>query len=70
MYRPWYVETITTVPKDIVIVLDVSASMGLHDFESGENYLKVAKEAVDILVDTLSPKDRVREPATKLVRPF
>ena len=60
-------DTITTVPKDIVIVLDVSASMGNNDFETGGNFLKVAKEAVDILVDTLSSKDRVRELVTQLI---
>ena len=52
-------EPITRVPNDIVVALDVSASMQ-HSFgKSGKTYLNLAKEAVTTLIETLSPKDRV-----------
>ena len=59
MLRPWYVETITAVPKDIVVAMDVSNSMDLSFATSGKTYLNLAKEAVQTLISTLNPEDRV-----------
>ena len=51
-YRPFYVETATPEAKDVVLVVDISASM------TGEN-LYIAKEAAKTVLDTMNPKDQV-----------
>ena len=51
-FRPFYVETATPEPKDVVLVLDTSGSM------SGSR-LTVAKEAAKTVVSTMNPRDRV-----------
>ena len=56
-YRPWYVEAATPSSKDVIMLVDISGSM-LNDFE-GRNYLFIAKEAAETVLDTLNPKDRV-----------
>ena len=53
--RPWYVETATPIPKDIVVVLDRSGTM------SHGQSMKTAKDAAKTVVGTLNPKDRVRQ---------
>ena len=52
-FRPWYVETATPIPKDIVVVLDRSGTMSL-----GQS-MTMAKDAAKTVVGTLNPKDRV-----------
>ena len=51
--RPWYVTTATPSPKNIVILLDSSTSMGYH------NNLDAAKDTAKIVVSTLNPEDKV-----------
>ena len=51
--RPWYVTTATPSPKNIVILLDSSTSMGYH------NNLDAAKGTAKIVVSTLNPEDKV-----------
>ena len=53
-YRPFYVETATPEAKDVVLVIDTSASM------TGED-LAIAKEAAKTVLDTMNPKDQVTE---------
>ena len=62
-YRPFYVETATPEAKDVVLVVDISASM------TGEN-LYIAKEAANTVLDTMNPKDQVgdKKHATDLSR--
>ena len=51
-YRPFYVETATPETKDVVLVIDTSASM------TGEKF-NIAKEAAKTVLDSLNPKDQV-----------
>ena len=51
-YRPYYVETATPEAKDVVLVIDTSASM------VGEK-MYIAKEAAKTVLDTMNPKDQV-----------
>ena len=51
-YRPFYVETATPDAKDVVLVIDISASM------TGDK-LYTAKEATKTVLDTLNPRDQV-----------
>ncbi|KAL9960894.1 hypothetical protein ACROYT_G034402 [Oculina patagonica] len=51
-FRPWYVETTTPEPKDVVLVIDTSGSMR-------NTLLNVAKEAAAAVLSTLNPRDRV-----------
>ncbi|KAJ7382932.1 hypothetical protein OS493_031707 [Desmophyllum pertusum] len=52
-YRPWYVETATPEPKDVVLVIDTSGSMST-------TLMNVAKEAANTVLSTMNPRDRVR----------
>lgn len=51
-YRPFYVSTTTSVPRDVVVALDISNSM------RGEK-LNEARRAVLTVMETLSVKDNV-----------
>ncbi len=51
-FRPWYVETATPEPKDVVLVIDTSGSMGT-------TLLNLAKEAAKTVLNTMNPRDRV-----------
>ena len=53
VYRPWYVEASTPVPKDIIIIIDRSGSM------NDDNHMSTAKEAAKTVIGTLNPNDRV-----------
>ncbi|XP_070554595.1 VWFA and cache domain-containing protein 1-like [Ptychodera flava] len=56
-YRPWYVETATPEPKNVVIVIDKSSSMSIqHD---GRTLMQIAKEAAITVVETMNPNDKV-----------
>ncbi|ELU01004.1 hypothetical protein CAPTEDRAFT_222126 [Capitella teleta] len=56
-FRPWYVEAATPEPKDVVIVIDVSGSMG--GTHNKRTLLSIAKEAAKTVIATLNPNDRV-----------
>ena len=51
-FRPWYVETATPEPKDVVLVIDTSGSML-------SALMNVAKEAAKTVLNTMNPRDRV-----------
>ena len=51
-FRPFYVETATPEPKDVVLVIDTSGSMG-------GNKILLAKEAAKTVLSTMNPRDRV-----------
>ena len=51
-FRPFYVETATPEPKDVVLVIDHSGSM------TGQRII-VAKEAAKTVLRTMNPRDRV-----------
>ena len=51
-FRPWYVETATPEPKDVVLVIDTSGSMTTA-------LMNVAKEAAKTVLSTMNPRDRV-----------
>ena len=57
--RPWYVETATPEPKDVVIVIDRSSVMQLQSSSDQKTLMDVATEAARTVVDTLTPNDRV-----------
>ncbi|PFX25481.1 VWFA and cache domain-containing protein 1 [Stylophora pistillata] len=50
--RPWYVETAIPEPKDVVLVVDTSGSIGT-------NLMNITKEAAKILFSTMNPRDRI-----------
>ncbi|XP_078384871.1 VWFA and cache domain-containing protein 1-like [Oculina patagonica] len=52
-FRPFYVETATPEPKDVVLVIDRSGSM------REEGRIKVAREATKTLLSTMNPRDRI-----------
>ncbi|KAK3750190.1 hypothetical protein QZH41_015424, partial [Actinostola sp. cb2023] len=56
-YRPWYVATATPEPKHVVIVIDVSGSMG--SYYEGETRMQLARQAAKTVLDTLNPRDKV-----------
>ena len=58
-HRPWYVAAAVPEPKDVVIVIDRSGSMLSAVRGTGRTRLDIAKEAVNIVLDTLNPTDRV-----------
>ena len=51
-FRPFYVETATPEPKDVVFVIDTSGSM--HG-----NKILLAKAAAKTVLSTMNPRDRV-----------
>ena len=51
--RPWYVTTATPLPKNIIILLDCSTSMGFND------NLEAAIRTSEIVLTTLNPEDKV-----------
>ena len=60
-YRPYYVETATPEAKDVVLVIDASASM------VGEK-MYIAKESAKTVLDTMNPKDQVSgQPTNQLM---
>ncbi|XP_006822257.1 VWFA and cache domain-containing protein 1-like [Saccoglossus kowalevskii] len=56
-YRPWYVETKSPHPKNIVIVLDNSGSMRQN--HGGRTLMEFAKESIKTVLYTLNPNDKV-----------
>lgn len=51
--RPWYVTTATPSPKNIIILLDCSTSMGSN------GNLEAAIRSSEIVLTTLNPEDKV-----------
>ena len=60
-HRPWYVAAAVPEAKDVVIVIDQSGSMGITVDGTGRTRLDIVKEAVNAVLDTLYPTDRVRK---------
>ena len=56
--RPWYVQGISPEPKDIVIVIDRSSSM--TETHGGKTLMEIAVGAASTVLDSVNPKDRVR----------
>ncbi|XP_077994463.1 VWFA and cache domain-containing protein 1-like [Glandiceps talaboti] len=56
-FRPWYVETATPDPKNVVIVIDRSGSMD-EDYE-GRTLMHIAKDAATSVLGTMNPSDKV-----------
>ncbi|ELT90476.1 hypothetical protein CAPTEDRAFT_196421 [Capitella teleta] len=56
-FRPWYVEAATPEPKDVVVVIDVSGSMNAT--YKGTKLMKIAQEAANTVIATLTANDRV-----------
>ncbi|XP_068693104.1 VWFA and cache domain-containing protein 1-like [Montipora foliosa] len=52
-FRPFYVETATPEPKDVVLVIDTSGSM------SDGDRIDVAKAAAKTVLSTMNPRDRI-----------
>lgn len=52
-FRPWYVQTSTSWPKDIVLLIDRSHSM--KDFHRMES----AIHAAETIIESLGPDDRI-----------
>ena len=57
LYRPWYIETARLKPRNVVILLDTSKSMS-NKF-NGEYIYEMAQQIVEIILNNLTPKDRV-----------
>lgn len=58
--RPFYVEAVTPRPKDIVVIVDKSGSMGTA-YHNGRTLMQIAKEAAQTVIDTAGPDDRVSQ---------
>ena len=58
VHRPWYVETSTPEPKDVVIVIDHSGSM--NDVHDTRSLMDIAKDAALTVLNTMNPNDRVK----------
>ncbi|XP_077995824.1 VWFA and cache domain-containing protein 1-like [Glandiceps talaboti] len=56
-FRPWYVEAVSPEPKNLVVVIDKSGSMG--DKHGGKTFMEIAIDAALTVLDTLNPSDRV-----------
>ncbi|XP_077862112.1 VWFA and cache domain-containing protein 1-like [Saccoglossus kowalevskii] len=56
-YRPWYVEAATPEPKNVVIVIDTSASM--EEETNGKTLMQIAIDAAITVLDTMNPSDKV-----------
>ena len=50
-------ETASSEPKDVVIILDKSGSM--NDNHDGQTLMDIAKAAAITVLETLNPNDRV-----------
>ncbi|XP_061196541.1 uncharacterized protein LOC133204808 [Saccostrea echinata] len=58
-FRPYYVASATNKPKDVVVAVDTSGiTTGRSSYES-RTLLSVAREAVQYVIDTLNPNDRI-----------
>lgn len=64
--RPWFVETSSPSPKDVVIVIDSSESMGTADSD-GRDPLDIAKEAAKSVLGTFNLNDRVHHSKQTLI---
>ncbi len=65
--RPWFVETASPTPKDIVLVMDKSDSMQKIAVTTADGIelpiLRLAIEAAKNVLSTLNANDRVRMPS-------
>lgn len=60
-FRPFYVQANVPEPKDVVLVIDKSGSMGSFHSSSdgGSTLMEIAKEAAKTVINTLNPHDQV-----------
>jgi len=56
--RPWFVSAMSG-PKNIVIIIDVSGSMGWTDGASTKTRMQLAKPAIDKVLDTFTTDDKI-----------
>ncbi|XP_077996294.1 VWFA and cache domain-containing protein 1-like [Glandiceps talaboti] len=56
-FRPWYVEAVSPEPKNLVVVIDKSASM--KEKYGGKTLMQIAIDAALTVLDTLNPSDRI-----------
>lgn len=59
IYRQYYVATAANKPKDVVVAVDVSGVTATRSNYNSKTLLIVAREAVQYVIDTLNPNDRV-----------
>lgn len=59
-FRQYYVATAANKPKDVVVAVDVSGVMGMRSNYESMTLFTVARMAVDDVINTLNPNDRVR----------
>lgn len=52
--------TAANKPKDVVVAVDVSGVMGMRSNHESMTLFTVARMAVDDVINTLNPNDRVR----------
>lgn len=52
--------TAANKPKDVVVAVDVSGVMGMRSNYESMTLFTVARMAVDDVINTLNPNDRVR----------
>jgi len=57
--RPYYYQTVSSSVKDIVILLDLSSSMGKTFGISAFTKLRVATDTIKAFLTTITPKDRI-----------
>ncbi|XP_077996465.1 VWFA and cache domain-containing protein 1-like [Glandiceps talaboti] len=56
-FRPWYVEAVSPEPKNLVVVIDRSASMEIK--YGRKTLMQIAIDAAITVLETLNPNDRV-----------
>lgn len=59
-FRQYYVATAANKPKDVVVAVDVSGVMGMRSNYESMTLFTVARRAVQDVIETLTPNDRVR----------
>lgn len=57
--RQYYVATAANKPKDVVVAVDVSGVTATRSNYNSKTLLIVAREAVQYVIDTLNPDDRI-----------
>ncbi|XP_076812826.1 VWFA and cache domain-containing protein 1-like isoform X2 [Clavelina lepadiformis] len=56
-YRPWFIETASSVRKNVLILLDISGSMNKK--YNSVPLINISLEAVSIILETLNPDDKL-----------
>lgn len=63
--RPWYYATASNQPKDVIILIDYSNSMNQYYGTSDFSKEEVATAAAGVILETLTPNDRVSSLLTR-----